>query len=120
MWRSCKFIRRTDEGLGDLATRRREKSKIYDTGCANTVKLPRIRSGENFCRCLPGAFLPFFLICNYQGQDFVLKFAHMADKKTFSNQFLHKMYDKRIVSYAITNLKTKLIIEEVNIEKQKI
>ena len=83
MWRSCKFIRRTDEGLGDLATRRREKSKIYDTGCANTVKLPRIRSGENFCRCLPGAFPPFFflfVIRDYQGQDFVLKFVYMADE----------------------------------------
>jgi len=34
-----------------LGTRRREESKIYDTGCANTVKLPRIRSGENFRRC---------------------------------------------------------------------
>lgn len=26
------------------------KAKIYDTGCANTVKLLRFRTGENFSR----------------------------------------------------------------------
>lgn len=45
-------------------TRRREESKIYDTGCANTVKLPRIRSGDNFCRRTPGVFSFFVRFCN--------------------------------------------------------